>query len=230
MLLKSFLLNFSPLLSEWGLYGMGSLTFPFQQTGDEYLNAAERDLQHQDNSGNINALTNAKRAIDCQLEALITKFGLPKKKNFPERTDQLRGIGLVAPRILEKVNRTRNFLEHQFHVPDRAATEDAVDIATLFVKMTDSIFYNFYGQVEFYQPDTERGPMLRLDWSEGNCGFDAFFGEINFGNYTDGDLYCEQIRPAHELHMNIIHLFVALRTSQEDPIALFRSIVLDRLR
>lgn len=224
MLLSNFLRDRGQLLSEWGLFAMGSLDFPFEQTGDDYLKSAERDLQHEDNSGNINALTNAKRAIDCQLEALIAKFGLLKKKTFPERTSQLQRIGLVAPRILQKVNKTRNFLEHEFKVPERSATEDAVDIATLFVKLTNSIFYDFYGQAEFHESGIYNKPpsgsLLRLDWTEDLSGFEAHFGN------TADRLYSEVVGPSSELHADFIHLFVALRTTQDDPINLFRSIVL----
>lgn len=224
MLLREFLIDRGPHLSGWGLFAMGSLNFPFEQTGDDYLKSAERDLQHEDNAGNINALTNAKRAIDCQLEALITKFGLPKKKNFPERICQLQRIGLVAPRILQKVNKTRNFLEHQFKVPERAEAEDAVDIATLFVKVTNSIFYDFYGQAEFHEQgiysEQPSGSILRLDWKESLSGFEA-----HFGNAAD-QLHKELVEPSSEHHTGLIQLFIALRTTQDDPIELFRSLVL----
>jgi len=224
MQLRDFLINRGGHLSEWGLYGMGALNFPFEQTGDDYLKSAERDLQHEDNSGNINALTNAKRAIDCQLEALISKFGLPKKKTFPERTTQLQRIGLVAPRILQKVNKTRNFLEHEFMVPERSAAEDAVDIATLFVKVTNSIFYDFYSQAEFHEPGVfnsqPSGVILRLDWQEDISGFVAHFGD------AAGQLHTEVVDTSSEYHVDLIHLFIELRTAQEDPVELFRTIVL----
>lgn len=224
MKLSDFLFSCGDHLSEWGLYGMGSLTFPFEQTGDDYLKSAERDLQHEDNAGNINALTNAKRAIDCQLEALISKFGLQKKKTFPERTSQLQRIGLVAPRILQKVNKTRNFLEHEFMVPERSAAEDAVDIATLFVKVTNSIFYDFYGQAEFHEPSIysqqQSGAILRLDWEEDISGFVAHFGD------AASELCSEVVDPSSGHHADLIHLFVELRTTQEDPVELFRTIVL----
>lgn len=227
MLLSDFLRDRGSLLSEWGLFAMGSLNFPYEQTGDDYLKSAERDLQHEDNSGNINALTNSKRAIDCQLEALIAKFGLSKKKTFPERTNQLQRIGLVAPRILQKVNKTRNYLEHEFKVPERAAAEDAVDIATLFVKVTNGIFYDFYGQAEFYEPGIydkpPSGTLLRLDWKEDLSGFEVYFGD------TADRLYSEEVGPSSEHHIDFIHLFIALRTTQDDPIMLFRSIVLKQV-
>lgn len=60
---------------------MDSLDFPLEQTGNGYTKSAERDLQHEDSAGSISVLTNAKRAIDFQLEALITTLGLPKKKH-----------------------------------------------------------------------------------------------------------------------------------------------------
>jgi hypothetical protein len=40
----------------------------------------------------------------------------------------------VAPRILNKIVRLRNMLEHEFHLPKKTEVEDAVDVATLFLE------------------------------------------------------------------------------------------------
>jgi Domain of unknown function (DUF4926) len=45
----------------------------------------------------------------------------------------LTEIGVVAPRIVTKVIRARNYLEHQYRKPEKGQVEDAVDVATLFV-------------------------------------------------------------------------------------------------
>ena len=110
----------------------------------EYLEFAERDIQGKDLRGAVNALSNSKRAIDCQVENIIASFGLPKKRNFPERLELIQSLGLVAPRIVRKIVQTRNLIEHGYAHVGVADAEDAVDIATLFVEATNKIFQHSY--------------------------------------------------------------------------------------
>ena len=43
----------------------------------------------------------------------------------------LTEIGVVAPRIVTKVVRARNYLEHEYRKPEKEQVEDAVDVTTL---------------------------------------------------------------------------------------------------
>ena len=110
-----------------------------QLSAEEFLKFAQKDLINPQERRNIvNCLTNCKRAIDCQLDNLIKKLGyLPistkKKWHFPQKIQFLRTRGVIAPRILEKVNALRNDLEHRYKVPTIDEAEEAFDIATLFI-------------------------------------------------------------------------------------------------
>ena len=68
MRLKEFLLNFSQPLDYYERMSFTDLEFPFEIHAQHFLDIAEEDLLSNDLRGNINALTNAKRAIDCQVE------------------------------------------------------------------------------------------------------------------------------------------------------------------
>jgi hypothetical protein len=131
------------ILENWTIAGTGSLKYEIPNKSDIFLNYAEKDLELNSTQGNINALTNAKRAIDCQIEQLIKVLGLKREKQFPKKIEQIKNIGMFAPRILVKVNQTRNLLEHEFINPERHQAEDAVDIATLFGKKGDSPLFLF---------------------------------------------------------------------------------------
>ena len=52
-------------------------------------------------------------------------------------------MGLLAPRIVNKVVSSRNLLEHQYKIPERNFVEDAVDIANLFVFALNSVLLDF---------------------------------------------------------------------------------------
>lgn len=111
-------------------------------TPAEYLRYAETDLNTGGRHGMVNALSNAKRAIDCQVTNILQGFGLSIPKQFPAKLEKIAVLGLVAPRIVKKIVRLRNLLEHEFYNPQLAEVEDAVDVATLFLEATRRIYSN----------------------------------------------------------------------------------------
>ena len=120
---------------------------PFQISSKDFLKYAEYDLNTKYEHHIINALSNIKRAIDCQIDSLLFAFGLLKKarKNrwsFPDKVEALTKLGLVSPRILTKINKQRNFLEHEFEIPNKDAVEDALDVAILFEAYTEKFLHS----------------------------------------------------------------------------------------
>jgi hypothetical protein len=113
--------------------GFSSFKYSTPVTPPQYLAFAEKDLRSSGPRGFVNALTNAKRAIDCSIFNLLSGIGLPEPYGFPSRLDLLQSLGLVAPRVIKKIVQLRNLLEHEYYLPKRAETEDALDIASLFV-------------------------------------------------------------------------------------------------
>ncbi|MFD1415688.1 hypothetical protein [Oceanobacillus jeddahense] len=144
----------------------------FEISPEDFLNYAIDDLKTQDVKGRVNCLTNCKRAIDSQIDWLISYLGLDytnfnEKKylnlkrymkdinnevfssdtSFKIKFIQIMGI---APMLLvSKIRSVRNKLEHQYKIPEYAECQEALELAELFInstqnKMWDKKWTNFY--------------------------------------------------------------------------------------
>jgi hypothetical protein len=111
----------------------------FEIQPKEFLGFAEKELSEgNDDRHLVNSLSNIKRAIDCQIDLVIYNHMMSKKAkkerwNFPEKMGYLQDVGIIAPRILKKINEKRNLLEHEYKKPTQEQVEDALDVATLFI-------------------------------------------------------------------------------------------------
>ena len=129
--------------------GEYSFDCDFNISPDEFINYAKKDIVLADKHGLVNAMSNAKRAIECQTDTVLDSLtGVELKRrnaldtlprfdvrrgNLPHKLKLLREMGVAAPIIVEKVNRQRNLLEHEYELSERSKVEEAIDIAELFV-------------------------------------------------------------------------------------------------
>jgi hypothetical protein len=120
--------------------GFDSLKHKVPITPAKYLSFAEKDLRLGGPRGLVNGLSNAKRAIDCQVFSLLSTLGLSTNGGFPTRLERLSALGLTAPRILRNVVRLRNVLEHEYYLPKEQEVQDAIDVASLFLGATRPYF------------------------------------------------------------------------------------------
>ena len=130
-------------------YDFNKLTRRIQQNlrvydicAEDFLEFAKTDFEGQDLRSWVDALGNAKRAIECRIDTLLYNFCLHKKSekegwNFPTKIEILRKLGIVAPDILRRITKKRNELEHQYIKPTREDVDDAIGVAELFLKATD---------------------------------------------------------------------------------------------
>lgn len=118
---------------------------PFALSPEDFIRFSESDLSESNlDHKYINALSNAKRALDCELECLLLTIGLGNKRlDFVKKMAMVQSLGLVTPRILRKINRLRNLLEHQFIKPEPEQVSDALDTVILFVGYIDALMLNF---------------------------------------------------------------------------------------
>jgi hypothetical protein len=110
----------------------------FDVNPEDFLDQAEEDYEHGGNAALLNAITNAKRAIRSQIDRVVYCLGFDAKSiKIVRKMELLRELGIVAPRILRKVDDARNLLEHEYKSPSIQDVEDALDLAALFVEATN---------------------------------------------------------------------------------------------
>lgn len=142
----------------------------FETLPSEFISFAEKDLQSTFDHKYINALSNAKRALDCQADRLLKLFGYYKEAQdkfwgFPKKLEIIQKFEIIAPRILNKINKTRNLMEHQYIKPNTAQVEDFLDIVSLFIASTDHYASKFVSDIDYI--------------NETNKDFDSFL-EVSF--------------------------------------------------
>ncbi len=115
----------------------------------KFIAFANEDLETEDSErARVNAISNAKRALPQRVDLLVDTLGFEhweskEKKHFPKKLEFCAKCGIIAPRILRKLNSTRNRVEHDYDIPDRPETEDFVDVVSLFLAGTQNLIYQF---------------------------------------------------------------------------------------
>ena len=115
-----------------------------------FLRFAKKDLNEGSQRGLINALSNAKRAIDCQIDEALIIFGidhdnLPKELeefityfkfegDIPYKLKIIQSLNLAPSYITAKTRLLRNKLEHYYQIPKKESVKEAIDIAELFIR------------------------------------------------------------------------------------------------
>ncbi|MBK9008047.1 MAG: hypothetical protein IPM31_13780 [Anaerolineae bacterium] len=142
-----------------------SMKCPFEISPNHFLSFAENDLASKLPHKYVNALANIKRALDCQVLSIFLSLGMPTKKikklGLERKLQIIQKLGLVSPRILNKVTAVRNLMEHEFTNPDKETVIDMKDVISLFIAYTDTIMMNFSDEVvvalknENDEPDSE---------------------------------------------------------------------------
>ena len=130
----------------------------FQITPRDFLMFSKEDFRSDSVRGLVSALTNAKRAIDCQTDAVLKSFGYDPTKPFNKivsnyikqyqvkfgKLDTTLKLKLlqsldVAPSVLvSKIRNLRNLLEHQYLLPKENEVREAVELANLFIGATEN--------------------------------------------------------------------------------------------
>jgi hypothetical protein len=130
----------------------------FEIKPNNFLDFAKMDLASEYSHKDINALSNAKRALDCQLDSLLVAFGLYKiaqkeSWNFPKKIQIINELGIVAPSVFDRINRKRNLMEHEFVRPNSEQVDDFLDIVSLFFAATDRYinYLNNYCDFQVYR-------------------------------------------------------------------------------
>jgi len=134
-----------------------AINYQLEITPKDFLGYSKLDFKSSDKRGNINALTNAKRAIDCQSDKIFYSLGLdpnnfpisideficksknsPLKKDLPIRLKFLQALCFAPAEIIANARLLRNKLEHYYKRPSDEEVSNAIELAELFILATDS--------------------------------------------------------------------------------------------
>jgi hypothetical protein len=146
----------------------------FETMPSEFIRYAELDLKSSTEHRFINALSNAKRALDCQADRLLKLFGYYKESQakfwgFPRKIELIQKFEIIAPRVLNKINKVRNLMEHQYIKPKADQVEDFLGIVSLFVASTEHYVANFSKNVGYINESDDEYSNL----SEVRISFDT---------------------------------------------------------
>ncbi len=171
----------------------------FQTNPKDFLSFAKKDLASDCSHNTVNALSNIKRAIHCQVDTILMAFHLYEKAqkkewSFPKRIECLNTIGIVSPKVLERINRKRNLLEHEYELPEKDSVEDAHDIAILFMMHTNHYLDNRPCIINLVKAhDSHCGQFTEEDENEcidAEVGDDTDSIEVRFNQSNGVSLVC----------------------------------------
>jgi hypothetical protein len=150
-------------------YFGGERCYPWDLSPEDWLSAAEADLQDGESPRNlVNAVCNAKRAIHAQVDFLLFNCRCYRDRaSFPEKIRCLEQLGIVAPALLRNYNDLRNTIEHEYESPTNAQARDCIDVARLFVDATKRFLRPLPTMLQFRSHVDNETLYVECDWE---CG------------------------------------------------------------
>ncbi len=138
---------------------VSDVRFEFNISPKDFLKFGKKDFQTNDDRGNINCLTNSKRAIDCQTDRILAMYGIAIEK-FPDAAIEfirhtshlnksesrtalrlIQALGIAPIDLISKARLLRHKLEHYYEIPSREETKESLEVAELFVNATEHKVY-----------------------------------------------------------------------------------------
>lgn len=116
----------------------------FELLPRDFVEFAERDLRAGNSTHSlVNATSNLKRAIDCQIDYLFIALNLDKlyrekRLGIDKKLGFLKKSGIFRSRSIEKLNALRNRLEHHYEIPKIEDVEVYFDLVAAFVSVIEA--------------------------------------------------------------------------------------------
>ncbi len=133
----------------------------FEVMPEDYLDFAKNNIRKSDLQNCIDGISNAKRAIECQIDLLISTLGFDYKKfdsrnNYPhvkdfikkyykeqqydgltDRLKLLNILGLAPTLLISNIRKLRNLIEHEYKKISYEDVKVAVEVADLFINASN---------------------------------------------------------------------------------------------
>lgn len=162
-----------------GSWNYASVEIPFEISPRKFLAFAESDCRGKYSHQLVNALSNMKRAIECQLDTLLYALGLMHRSekegwSFRQKAEMLSYLGILAPEVLKRINKRRNLLEHEYRAPKQPEVEDGLDIARLFIEYTDTFLGNMYSRCQLEHTTLKDWVDIAFDYKNRQITLELF--------------------------------------------------------
>lgn len=152
------------------------LSREFEINPEGFLSFAEKDIASNDLRGFVNATTNAKRAIDCQIDKVMCCFGYDPNGNLPENARNyidayqrkngninatqklklLQALDITPSTLVSSMRDIRNKLEHHYKAPTKKDASHFIDFAKLFIRSSDYILKLFPDEWHLFDGENKK--------------------------------------------------------------------------
>jgi hypothetical protein len=126
----------------------------FELMPKDFLRFAEYELNGElDSRRLINAISNLKRAMDSELDILMSVLNLDefyrqKRLGVEKKFGFLRKSGIFNATSLDRLNKLRNKLEHHYEIPKIEDVHIYYDLVSAFISISDSFLYKIRSMSE----------------------------------------------------------------------------------
>lgn len=150
----------------------------YDTSAEEYLSFAENAIALETKEGLINAISNLKRALDCEMDMFFESINIKRifdKKNlkFEKKTRFLADIGLFPIRSINKLNRMRNKMEHEYKTPEISDLYTYFELVWSVVKIIDLYLELLYinGEIQFVLYKHNNTYLFTMKYDTKECEF-----------------------------------------------------------
>jgi len=119
----------------------------FDLRPNNFLSFSELDLNGEHSLHRlVNATGNLKRAMDCELDTLMSVLGLDdfyrkKRLGVDKKLGFLERSGVFKASSLDRINKLRNRLEHHYESPSIEDVQVYFDLVAAFISIGDSFLH-----------------------------------------------------------------------------------------
>lgn len=123
----------------------------------DYLEFADQEIKSYKETSDIKYLINSilhlRRALDCQIDIFLFVFRLTKiteKRNLgmTSKLTFLKEARIVNSRVLDRFNRLRNIIEHDYKIPEISDIEVYFDLITSFISNIELAIFSITSHCE----------------------------------------------------------------------------------
>ena len=135
-----------------GAHENQNFRFNLPETPEDYLRFARKDFAFGGNRGLVNALSNAKRCVDCLMDSVLRSLGINltnagetavafcddvldnhARTIKPLSLRVFTALGFAPTLLINEVRRLRNYVEHEYAIPETVDVKRAIEVAELLL-------------------------------------------------------------------------------------------------